>query len=428
MRMVPAATVSFVVQIGGGVLSALTNVYLAWALGPAQKGAAQVLVIVPAILVVVSNLGVHTAGAWFIGRRRYPLADVLSAMFWWAIIVSAAVAVPLWLFRTPIRAVVFAGIEPRLVWIALGCLPFYVLAYYVADVLLASGRLLTYGVLRLLPLVVYGVFALLLVGVRGMGLTGATVAFSSGIVASGLFALGVVLRLSRGRLAPHGDVMRHALGFGGYVHVGAVAQFLVFKIDVVIVNALGGPVAAGVYALAASIAETVWYVGRSVESVILPRIARARGTEAQQISATALRVTAGGSVLVAAGLAIAAPTLVTALLPAYGAAIRLLWLLLPAAVIAGVYIVAAGDLRGRGQPAVVAVVSVCALVANVALNLALVPMFGATGAAAVSLATYAAEAIVAAHLLSSASGVRYRSMMFVRRDDLRLFRAITHQP
>lgn len=428
MRMVPAASLSFAVQIAGGVISALTNLYLARELGPANKGAAQVLVTVPAIILVVSNLGVHVAGAWFIGRDRYRLDQVLSAVVWWAVVISAALALPIWLLREPLRVAVFGGIDSRLMAVSLGCLPFYILAYYVADVLMASNRLWLYATLRLLPLVTYGALALLLVGGRGLGLFGATLAFAGGIAASGVFALAVAMALSHGRLRPNRAVMLHALGFGGYVHVGTVAQFLVFRVDVLIVNAVSGGAAAGLYAVAVSLAEIVWYVSRSVESVILPRIARAHGEEARQISATALRVTTGTSLAAAVGIAVVAAPLVRHLLPAYLPGLAALWLLLPAAVVSGMYMVAASDLRGRGRPSVVAAISITGLVANIVLNFALVPLLGFKGAALASLITYTGQAAAVTYALVGISGVTYRSLMNVSLDDLRLLRAITQQP
>jgi O-antigen/teichoic acid export membrane protein len=428
MRMVPAATVSFIVQVVGGALAALTNLYLARRLGPASKGIAQVLVTAPAIVIIVSNLGVHTAGAWFIGRSRYTLPEVLNAVLWWAVAVSSVLSVVLWLLREPIRLGVLGGVDPRLELLSLGCVPFYILAYYVVDVLMAAGRLMLYAILRLLPQVVYGVMAILLVGQRSMGLLGATMAFSAGIVASGLLAFILVLVLSRGRLAVEPTVMRRALGFGGYVHAGTVAQFLVFRVDVLIVNALRGAAAAGFYAVAVSLAEIVWYVGRSVESVIVPRIARAGGDEARQISATAVRVTAGASVLTATGIGLLAPALIKRLLPAFLPSLSALWLLLPATVLAGTFIVAAGDLRGRGRAALVAVISIAALLMDVALTVVFTTRFGFVGAALASLLTYGAEAAAVAYALVGVSGMTYRSIVAVSRDDLRLLRAITHQP
>jgi O-antigen/teichoic acid export membrane protein len=428
MRMVPAASLSFVVQIAGGAISALTNLYLARELGPAGKGAAQVLVTVPAIIIVISNLGVHVAGAWFIGRERYRLDQVLSAVLWWAFVISSVLALPLWLFREPIRLIVFPGIEAPLMAVSLGCIPFYIVAYYVADVLLASNRLSLYAALRILPLVTYAAMAVVLVGIRDLGVLGATMAFAIGIAASGVFALGVAVALTRGRLRPDVAVMRHALEFGGYVHVGTVAQFLAFRVDVLIVNALTGSAAAGLYAVASALAEMVWYVARSVESVILPRIARARGEEARQISATALRITGGASLAAAVLIGALAVPAIRYVLPAFAPSLPALWLLLPAAVVSAIYMVAAGDLRGRGHPSRVAAISLFGLAANLGLTFALVPMMGFIGAAAASLITYAMQAAMITYALVDVSGISYRSLVGVSSNDLRLFRAITQQP
>lgn len=423
MRMVPAATTSFVVLVGGGVISALTNFYLASALGPAGKGTAQVLVTVPAILIVATNLGIHTAGAWFIGNGRYSVGQVLNAVLWWAVIISALLAIPFWAFHDSLASAL--GAPSGLVAISLGCVPLYILAYYAADVLMASGRFFLYAVLRLLPLVVYGVMAVLLVGLQGLGVLGATIAFAAGIAASGIYTLVIIVVLSGGQLRRQPEVMRTALGFGGYVHAGSVAQFLVFRVDVLIVNALQGSAAAGFYAVASSLAEIVWYAGRSVESVIVPRIARAEPAEARQITATALRVTFAASTAIAAGIAAVAQPLVPLLLPAYVPALPAMWLLLPGAIMSGVFVVAAGDLRGRGRPAAAAAISLVGLVLIVALTVVFVPWLGFVGAALASLFTYTAQLLVALYVLARVSGVRYRSMFGLSMNDLKLFRAIS---
>jgi O-antigen/teichoic acid export membrane protein len=428
MRMVPATTLSLAVQVAGGAVSALTNLYLARELGPASKGAAQVLVTVPAIIIVVGNLGVHLAGAWFIGRERYRLDQVLSSLFWWAVILSVTFAVPAWVLRDFIRETVFGGMDAQLVALSLGCVPFYMLAYYVADVLMASNRLFLYAALRLLPLVVYGATALVLVGTAEMGLLGATVAFTSGIVASGLFALALVIALTRGRLIPDIAVMRRALAFGGFIHVGTVAQFLAFRLDVLLVNALGGSAAAGLYAVASSLAQLIWYVGRSVESAILPRIARASGEEARQISATALRVTASASVVAAVAIGVVAVPLVYKLLPAFVPGLTALWILLPAAVLSSICMVVSSDLRGRGRPSVVAGINLTALAVNIALNVVLVPALGFRGAAIAALVTSSGQAMAFVYVLIGVSGVSFRAILELSAKDLRLFRAITQQP
>ena len=428
MRMVPAASLSFVVQIVGGAISALTNLYLARKLGPAGKGAAQVLVTVPAIIIVASNLGVHVAGAWFIGRDRYRLDQVLSAVLWWAVAISGLLAVPLWLFREPIRMLVFGGIEPALMAVSLGCIPFYIVAYYVADVLLASNRLRLYAVLRLLPLAVYAGMALLLVGMSNLGVMGATLAFSIGIGASGVFALAVAVVLARGRLRPDPAVMRHALQFGGYVYFGTLSQFLAFRVDVLIVNALTGSAGAGLYAVASSLAEMVWYVARSVESAILPRIARARGDEARQITETALRLTGGASLVAACLIGALAVPAIHYLLPAFTSSLSALWLLLPASVASAVYLVAASDIRGRGYPERAAAISVAGLIANLALSFALVPRIGFIGAAVAALLTYTCQAAAMTYTLVGLSGISYRSLVGVTSNDVRLFRMITQRP
>ena len=427
VRMVPVTGVSLVVQLVGGGLSALTNLYLARHLGPGNQGALQVLVTVPAIVIVMGNLGVHVAGAWFVARERYEANAVLTALLWWALLLTAVLVIPTWLLREQIRTVVFGGLDARLVWLSLGCLPFYMLSYYVADVLIASNRLAVYAVLRLMPLVVYGLFAVLLVGLRRLELLGATLAFVTGIIATGVFALVVVLVVTRGRLWPDRSVMRGAVERGGTIHVGTVAQFLAFRLDILLVNALLGTAAAGLYGVAASLSQLVWYIGRSVESGILPRIARASGDEAPDISATALRMTAVASALAAAAIGTVSYPLFHRLLPEFVNALTALWILLPAAVLSSMSMVAASDLRGRGRAGVVAVVNLGALALNVTLNLLLLPTMGFVGAAVAALVTSVMQSVVLTQVVIAATGVTYRRILEPTARDLQMLRAIGQQ-
>jgi len=194
---------------------------------------------------------------------------------------------------------------------------------------------------------------------------------------------------------PSKDLAREIAGYGLRAQTGGVITLLNLRLDFILLSLLTGPGVLGVYAIASRFAELVRIPGMSLTYVLYPRFARAGRARATE-SARRLVVKAG--LLTAATVA---PLWVGAALviPAfYGSefepAVLPARIILLGLVLNGVGAVVTAFLYGIGRPGLNSVAMGVGLVATVALDLALIPAFHASGAAVASAVAYALSSLV----------------------------------
>lgn len=237
--------------------------------------------------------------------------------------------------------------------------------------------------------------------------TGFVVGAALGLLAATFFARSRLRRVT-GSLRPTiaSPTWREALGYGLRGQVGNVLQFVALRLDLVLVAAVLGPVAAGIYLVATRVSEVVTQIANAASMLLFPAVAgqaavagRTAGDgpggaaggafTASTIRSVALAV-AGSAVVVGIGSWLFLPLVFGA---EYAAGLPALGLLLVAAVPLSVGRLLASDLKGRGRPGLVSLAAVVGLAITVAGNLALLGEWGIEAAAAVSIAAYGANAI-----------------------------------
>ncbi len=208
------------------------------------------------------------------------------------------------------------------------------------------------------------------------------------------------------RLAPRGwpRLVRQTAPFGLQESLGV----LVFRIDAILLGVLATSAAVGVYSAGYRLLEAILFVVYALAAAALPLFAtlqRGGSPSLEQAFALSLRVGLMITTPVAVALWLLAGPLVDALFgPAYADTVDVLpWLgfaLVAIAVghIAGTLVV----VRLRGRVAVT--LTACALAFNVALNIVLIPLYEARGAAAATLVTEVAVAIAAVLLARPLTG------------------------
>jgi Na+-driven multidrug efflux pump len=99
-------------------------------------------------------------------------------------------------------------------------------------------------------------------------------------------------------------------------------------------------------------------------------------------------------------------------------------ILLVGVVALSVHKVLASDLSGRGMPQYPSLTSALALAATLTGDLLLIPRFGIVGAALASTLAYTLQTIVLLRIYTRLEHVRWRDVLLLDRDDLRLYRRL----
>ena len=188
---------------------------------------------------------------------------------------------------------------------------------------------------------------------------------------------------------PRPQLAAEVVAYGTRAQVGGVVTLLNLRLDFALLGAMAGPAVLGTYAVASKYAELLRLPGTALTWVCYPKMA-GEGPERAAQRASSLLLPALGLVAGATlpFLLLAGP--VTRLL--YGeqftASVVPAQVLVVGMVLSGAAGVASGYLYGRGRPGLNSLGLGVGLVVTLLLDLALIPRFGALGAAAASTAAY----------------------------------------
>jgi O-antigen/teichoic acid export membrane protein len=378
-------------RAGALVSLALATLVVARIGGPAAVGAYALLRILPGIVGLVIASGLPGAAPYFLAGATGPNARLRGTVIVLAG-VSGVVGTALWVLSTPLlQAVFFPGVAPAVVALA-GLTVLTQLLFATSKACLQGLDDLpgtNWAILLEEFLFLPAYLALYAANMRGAGL----------IVVGLLIADVVPTILSSARLARRGffdglgrpalSVAKTVSGFGARGQVGNLLSLLNYRLDFVILGAMAGPAVLGGYAVASKLSELLRLISLSFFWVLYPRFAKDNPAQAE---ARARRLIPRAALLTAVG---AVPLALTAgfIVPAvYGEAFRPA--ILPAQIllvglsVEGIAGVISAFLYGRGRPGLNSLAMGAGVVVTVALDLLLIPPFGAVGAAWASSAAY----------------------------------------
>jgi O-antigen/teichoic acid export membrane protein len=383
-------------RVGALVSLAFATFVVARVGGPAAVGVYALLRVLPGLVGVVISSGLPGAVTYFLAGpyredRRLPLTVAAMALG------GGAVGTALWIGGAPLlERFLFPDVSLALVMLAgVTVLTGLVVATAKScsqgtDDLPGANRVIVNEELMFLP--AYGL--LWLVGVHDYA-----------AIVSGLLIADVAtftwawLRLARrgffrGATRPSAHLARTVGAYGLRAQVGGVISLLNLRLDFVLLNVIAGPAVLGIYAISSKFAELLKVPALALTYVLYPRYASDGGARA---------VVKARRLLPKAGLLLAAaivPLVLVAgwVIPAvYGSAfepaVAPARIILIGLALEGVAAVITAFLYGAGRPGLNSLAMGAGLVVTVALDLLLIPAYGAVGAATASAVAYAASTL-----------------------------------
>jgi O-antigen/teichoic acid export membrane protein len=229
--------------------------------------------------------------------------------------------------------------------------------------------------------------------------------------------------LKLGRFDPR--LLADAVRFGARAWVGSLARFLNFRTDQILMGFLASEAALGIYAVAVNASEVLLYLPAAMATALLPTAARADAGLRTEQALRAFRSAA----LVTGAAALAAAVLGPLLLPRifglqFEASVTPFLLLLPGAFGFAAMAVFSYALVAGSSPGFSSVGPTMSLGVGVALDLVLIPRFGASGAAAAASAAFLAGGAAALVSFRHRNPFAWRALLQPRRTDLVVFRAL----
>jgi O-antigen/teichoic acid export membrane protein len=398
------------------------SVIVARWLGPEGLGSLAVLNTTIVLALSLGSLGLTSANTYFIAKDRKTLAPVWANAIVFALLGGTVVALAV-VGMARFLPGLFGGVPADLILIAAVSIPFQFLLSLGLNVLLAMDRIRQLNFMDAMAptLALFNAIVVLLVLRASLKTlvtfnTAATVALSAGMLL-------VIARLAarqkeRRPFRPNAELFAGAVGYGLRFFIPLVAAILIFRVDLLIVNHFRGAAEAGVYAVASQVATLLTMLPGVIAMLLFPRVASYQDPRGE----FALQVTRHVTFLMLIMcLAVAAGSFLLPLV--YGvrfadATIQLL-ILLPGVCLIGIESVLVQHFTGTGLPVAIPLFWLITLTVSIGLNLALVPVFGARGAAVTSTISYTLIFLFVAGYFCLKTGRRPAEILILGRRELR---------
>jgi O-antigen/teichoic acid export membrane protein len=383
------------------VLGLLTLLVIARQLGPTAQGVFAVAYVLSLMLIQFGNLGLTSANPYFAAREPATVPRIVTnslalALALGLVLVGVGVALKL------VAPGLLEGLDWEPLLVTLAGVPAGLAAIFLQSVLLGEGRMVAYNAVEVgqsaatLAVLVAG-FALL-----DLRVTGIVLVIGAGRLGAALVYLALLTRGTTLARRLDVELIRTMLTYGFRIYVAILLSFLVIRLDLLLVNAYAGTHEAGLYSIAATLADGMYVLPMVVGLNLFPRVAR--GEPLQQSAEVFRSVSVLYGLVCLVTVPLASPAIRLFFGEEYADATPLYYWLLPGIYCLGLLTILSYHFAGRGYPARLMAVWAAGLALNLALNLAFLPGRGAEVAAITSSITYAFLLALHAALFASEAG------------------------
>lgn len=402
-----------------------TSIIVARALNPEGKGIYALAGLLPALLMYFTSVGLGAAAAFYVASGKYP-ADLTFGNGVLCVLAHSACAVLIGLGLVLFaKEKLFAGIDTKYLLLALLIVPSQLYLAFVLPILLGLQKIWVYSILQVLRVVtLLGMTLIILTGLKG-GVAGALVAEALASLSISVASFFVVLRETKGIcLKLDKGYLKDAYRYGGRLYAGSILLFLNGRSSLLLLNWYLNPAMVGFFTLGVGLSEKVWLVADAVGTVLFPKIASEKAEDRKNaftpfvFRGTLLIVT-----LVSFLLYVLAEWLVTLLYSTtFLPSVTPFRILLIGVVASSGWRILQSDLNGRGRPGLAAGIMAVSLLVNIALNLALIPRLGITGAAWAAVFSAVTSVSLGMFVFRRVSGVPVQDLILLRTSDFRAYR------
>lgn len=392
-------------------LSVATGALLARTLGPAGRGEYALALLGQSLAVLLANLGISNALTYYLARREFSIERLIAQTICLALILGGIAAVALTGVAAMFGRVLLPGVPSDLVVIAAVSVPLGLFFYFTLSFSQGLEKFGAFNGLYIANAVALLVFLVPLLWARG-NVTFAVSAWSLSWLPPAVLGLIFLARWGRLNVKYDPSLSRRLFSFGIVGYLSYVTNYLNVRLDTFLVNIFTNAAQVGFYAVAVTLAESLWYVSTAAATVLAPRVAAGETVQSDETTGRVFRVVVFGSVVAAVCLALTAPWLVQILFgSAFRPSVAGVWLLLPGIVALGGARVLGSYLLGRNRQQVDLVATLAGLVATVALDVLLIPRYGFLGAAVASSVAYTVTLAVDLGWIVSNTTLTLRTML-----------------
>ena len=403
-------------------MGVVSGVILARWLGPHDRGILALVLLLPSTVVTLTKFGVSQANVFFVNREKIAVDRVASNALLLALGLGSVSALVVWTLRGVLLTTVLQGVPTWALALALLRVPLLLLDNYLYSILQATGQFSIYNVRLLISEALRFTLVTTALVAFDLGLPAAVCIYTLVGALNAIWLLTTMRREIRFSLRLDLPLLRDILAFGSRSYLQTLTAHLLLRIDIYMVAYFLGPTQTAFYALALHFTELVLEIPQAVGLVLYPKLASLPEEEIHALTAQACRRTLILTVPAAVMLGWLGPYVITLWYgePYASAGAPLPWAAIGVAMMA-IFVIVTRDFTSRGQQRINILAGLLALVANVSLNLLLIPSFGIVGAAIATAISYTSATLLLIVCFLGESKLGIGTLVLPTAEDLRYF-------
>lgn len=405
------------------LLTVVSVVVQARALGPEGRGQLAALIVLAEIMIPFAGCGANHAMAYYVGRAKFDPGRLYGTL-WFILAQSSllATAAVIWFqYQSPLPFTTIMIVGAALT------VPVSVIVNALKGVALGRDRIAEFNrIFWLEKLVMVGALLALWI-FDALTVTTALLA----MLASGVVVLVTASQIMRPVHWPWRidfNVAKQLLSKGMVLALTVFLLELLLKLDIYLLSWLSAKETTGHYAVALQAAAMLWQIPLGISVVILARSANRRDSSDDwaYALARAVRMSLWGVIAIGVAAACVAPIVFPLLLGAeFAPSVPLFQLLVPGIVLLTVFQLLHMNLAGEGRVWVPLLILLPCVLVKSALAVWVIPRYGAEGAAIVSSVAYATAALGMAAYFSLYAGLRITDLIFLQKPDFELLLSLS---
>ncbi|MBA2339217.1 MAG: polysaccharide biosynthesis C-terminal domain-containing protein [Pyrinomonadaceae bacterium] len=398
-----------------------TSLIVARWLGAEGLGQFAVLNVTAAIAVQAGCAGMPLAGTYFIAQNRTTALRVWANAFLFSFVAGGALALVIGGLAT-MNPQLFGDIPLPLVAAVALSVPFQLANLFALHILLGIEAISRFNLLEAASPLLMFLNAIVVLMLAGGGLLALLATNTAALASLTLLSVWVIRGSTKHIEAAEpmrldGVLFRRMARYSLKFYILMLAPAVLFRSDLLIVKYFRTAAEAGVYSVAAQVATMLMLVPLAISTVLFPRVAADDDAEGD----FACKVTRHATFVILLLCAATVP-LGFALPVIYGAdfaaASVQLFILLPGVFLIGIQSVLVQHLNATDRTNAIPLFWITTLAVNISINLALVPRYGARGAALSSTVSYALIFLLIVWRFQSLTKKSLSAILLLRRTEL----------
>lgn len=421
--------ITLVRQFTSIVIGTLLIIIIARMLGPELQGNYALITNFPAILMMFINMGINISTVYYVSKQEIDPGESFFNNFIIGLALSVIGIIAGFIAIYFFGDVLFKNIEDHsYVYFILIAIPFMLLNTFFQTIFQGIQDFKVFNTILVITQVTNLLLVLILIVLFDFGLMGALIAFISGHVLTLSFILIFSVKkfnLTRENLKINVPYLRKSFNYGFKSYMSNLVTFMNYRINIYLLGFFVGNAAVGLYFTALTLGEKLSVFTQSISSVLLPRIA-SMGTEEERNHLTSIvsRFTLVFMLVLSVVIFFTIDFLAPVLGNEYKETPFFLKILLPGIALLAVEKILSNDIAARGKPEINMNVSIFNVIFSTILNVILIPMYGATGAAIATSISYSLSFFIKAVFFKKVTGETFAKFLLFKRDDIHLVKKI----